>query len=125
MKDKLVNLKVAKLAKEKKFSWGCNNTFDEVYGDNSGKLVPSYDINEYCNKYGKTDTYITRPTQSLLQKWLREKHNIHMYVIPNEDYTKYKVYVYQNSYRTVEYKYYNTYEQALEKGLEQGLKLIN
>ena len=47
-----------------------------------------------------------------------------MYVVHNEDYTKYKVYVHKASYLTVKYEYYNTYEQALEKGLEQGLKLI-
>ena len=125
MKDKLVTLKVAKLAKDKKFNWSCNNTFGRIYGDNNGKLAAHYNINEWCNKYSKTDTYITRPTQTLLKKWLREKHNIHMHVVPNSDYTLYKVYVHKASYLTVKYAYYDTYEQALEIGLKQGLKLVN
>ena len=125
MKDKLASFKVAKLAKEKKFIWGCSNIFDVIYGDDSGKFISHYSINGSCNKYGKTDTYITRPTQSLLQRWLREKHNIHINVTPSADYTAYKAFVHKASYLTVKYEYYNTYEQALEKGLEEGLKLIN
>ena len=58
----------------------------------------------------------------LLQKWLRDEHRI--IVIPTEDSGKY-ICFYKSSetiyFTTVNFK---TYEQALEKGLTEAMKLI-
>jgi hypothetical protein len=68
------------------------------------------------------------PTQSVLQKWLREEHNISVIV----DFKLKKHPVLQYSPKTYDVKNYHihggelyeTYEEALEKGLQKGLKLI-
>lgn len=68
------------------------------------------------------------PLQSRLQSWLRETHEIHVEIISK----KYKTKVATCIPRTFKYiingtyslTVYNTYEEALEEGLLQGLKLI-
>lgn len=72
------------------------------------------------------------PTQSLLQKWLREEHNIHIQLHYD---CKYKYWEFRNfilsKYIDKEHNKvyfecigYNTYEEALEAGLQEALKLI-
>jgi len=66
------------------------------------------------------------PTQSLLQKWLREVHNIHI-DIPYMDEVLifgYKITTIANNTEVVEIYKYNLYEEALEIGLQEALKLI-
>lgn len=74
-------------------------------------------------------------TQSLLQKWLREKHNIDITIITNwnKEIKSYRVglsYILNNkieiwfSRKDTEILEYKTYEEALEIGLYQGLKLV-
>ena len=74
-------------------------------------------------------TYV--PTQALLQKWLREKHGIH--VTPRESYafdktleyvcTVNDTYVSHNN-PTLPINRFPSWEEALEIGLQEGLKLI-
>ena len=87
----------------------------------------------------RDDNYAYAPTQSLLQKWIREVHNIHINIttinLYRGDTVKfggYRVYIASNI-PTIEYeinsdKYYNdafdTYEEALEDGLFETLKII-
>jgi hypothetical protein len=73
---------------------------------------------------------MSAPTQSLLQKWLREVHNIDVWVnkIGSTNEKKYYFNVMVNN------KFVNTtnsnsktflkYEEALEVGLQEALKLI-
>jgi hypothetical protein len=102
MKDELVTIETAKLAKEKGFS-------SESY------LEPS----NYC---------IT-PTQSLLQRWLREVHNIHVEIwfdntqLDGFPYL-YEIYNQQNQEGDINGHYFDNYEEALEEGLQEALKLI-
>jgi len=78
-------------------------------------------------------------TQSLLQKWLREVHNIYVesYHDLTSDGTKIQFYTSwgflqqkdKNGNQNVngwydEYDNWKTYEEALEKGLQEALKLI-
>ena len=69
-------------------------------------------------------------TQSLLQKWLREEHNIHIGVELIEDGWIVQIFniEFQKTEADVEfdeyYSGYKTYEEALEKGLQESLKLI-
>ena len=61
------------------------------------------------------------PTQSLLQKWFREEHGIDVYCMPVGD-DSYKWYNNIASHNPV---LTGTYEEALEVGLQEALKLIN
>lgn len=76
---------------------------------------------------GDLDIDYPRPTQSLLQKWLREIHDIHI-GMTFFDAKKWKEPL--DSYWECRLHYNNavvsgsTYEEALEKGLQEALKLI-
>jgi len=70
-----------------------------------------------------------RPTQSLLQKWLREKHKIFITIETIlKDYKLihcYDIILVSDSIETINnVKRFNRYEDALEAGLVEGLKLI-
>jgi hypothetical protein len=106
MKEELITFETAKLAKEKGFDLN-GHTNDEV-----------------------------SPTQSLLQKWLREVHkiNVESNYLPNipgyrclfvpmtdkismeEKYKLFSKYYGRNTH--------DSYEEALEEGLQEALKLI-
>ena len=71
------------------------------------------------------------PTLSGAQRWLKEKHRIHVYVVPNR----------YNNFRVIDYKLFiwdfhvelnkidggvfKTYYEALEEGLKIGVEKIN
>ena len=108
MEDTLITFETAKLAKEKGFEF---------------KIVWEY-ILGFKNNHER-DKYL--PTQSLLAKWLREKHNIIVLV----DYEGIDGYYYKYYYYINEVKKYNasdknyiTFEEAYEIGLQEALKLI-
>ena len=111
MEDTLIGPEVAKLAKEKGFNAICRH----AYKDNNN--IPINFDNGCCYDI-LSEHYTICPTQSLLQKWLREKHNIDIYCIPCEtqlgDITLWKS----------DDTFVGTYEEALEVGLIKGLKLI-
>ena len=101
----------AKLAKEKGFNIGNDNS--ESYNeDGSVTKAGNQNYDEICY----------RVTQSLLQKWLREEHGIILEV-------KYlvKPNVWIPLLPLIEDIFFfdgGTYEQALEEGLQEALKLI-
>ena len=75
-------------------------------------------------------TYPNAPTQSLLQRWLREVHKNEVYVVPYSVTNGHKMIGGEGFYEVVidkaatTWSGYNTYEQALEVGLFEALKLI-
>jgi len=79
----------------------------------------------YLLSYGKkNEDYIML---CLMQKWLREKHGVHVEAC----YNPYSELIYMYEYKINEKDiffnssdYFKTYEEALQKGLEEGLKLI-
>lgn len=105
MRAELITLKTAKLAKEKGFK---NILFEDDLGG---------------------DVF---PTQSLLQRWLREKHNIHIKIhSSNSDRFSYEIYkmiirdaINETSKHLHNKISFNTYEEVLEEGLQKALKLI-
>jgi hypothetical protein len=129
MKEELITLETAKLAKEKGFDLkfchtGWHGDFGDLVGDNYPFLgTYSYLTSIHCNN--KDEHQIQRPTQSLLQKWLRDIHGIHLTPtsISQESWqchiTK-KGDVLGKNY--IEDAY--SYEEALEDGLKEALKLI-
>lgn len=120
MEDELITYETAKLAKEKGFNIKTKYRF--FY--NSALTTTE----EYV---GYKELYYA-PTQSLLQKWLREKHN--MLVIAKHYKDNWYEYVIQNCIITDDGRVWGkdiesdknetTYEQALEEGLCEALKLI-
>jgi hypothetical protein len=135
MTDQLISFETAKLAKEKGFDIG---SFNYGYLINKGRLSTfegsyNFNIGQYDN------CYISAPTQSLLQKWLREIHNFficikcdgkskfdfHGYPLNEETWTgqRDKEYGFGPEIGAKPYRF-NSYEEALEIGLQEALKLI-
>ena len=78
------------------------------------------------NNIDREDSEVLASTQSLLQKWLREIHNIHVeisYDIDNEFGGDYIVIV-RTIDRVLTFDNQKIYEDALEIGLQESLKLI-
>lgn len=104
MKEELITLKTARIAKEKGFINEENMMLDDLNNTH----------------------FIEIPTQSLLQKWLREVHKLWI----NCFYTKSGKYCYiihninDDGLDHSDY-IFNSYENALEEGLFESLKLIN
>ena len=138
LKEQLISFETAKLAKEKEF-----RAETGYYYDVSGKLHERTIITsstDTCLDIFYTDLLdddiyfnrITAPTQSLLQKWLREIHNIHFEIKPifgvKDNLKPYHISVMKNpSGKGFEYKIVgslDTYEETLEIGLQEALKLI-
>lgn len=139
MKEQLITFDTAKLAKEKGFKLQSNpfGYITKFYNHNTGTLL-SY------GRTGKTDlskAYYA-PTQSLLQKWLREIGDIYVSINTLTEFRTYSddpgddEYIPVHKFRIIKnidnFKYdviewsdsYKTYEDALEKGLQEALKLI-
>ena len=129
MKEELISFETAKLAKKKGFTANCENVY---YGDIQNKLkvlvvvtdgmAAKNSVTESNLETGIEPEPFEAPTQSLLQKWLREKHNLNVTVdIENEIY---KSYVRKGLWNPVAYGMSNDYEKAFEAGLKSALELI-
>jgi hypothetical protein len=131
MKEQLITFDTAKLAKEKEF----DIIVDYIYGMQN---IPQTEVyNDATYKLYK-DRLFLAPTQSLLQKWLRDKHGIHIQVYVMEAWlntgNEMEVYFEVNLKTTNNLKgisnvksnmlQFKAYEEALEKGLQEALKLI-
>lgn len=125
MELQLISLETAKLAKEK----GVNLKHDLYYCPQYDKGLLDYDygVSSNIDKNGY-DSYPAY-TQSLLQMWLRQDHNIHVEVWfdnAQDDgfpYT-YEVYKQDNSEIELDGMYSDSYEEAFEHALKRGLELI-
>lgn len=85
---------------------------------------------DFPNKSSQNDYQGERPTQSLLQKWLRDEHKIDIMIEPCTDIdSKEHFYemtlVYDWSEEDSSDGSFYSYEDALEDGLLEALKLIN
>ena len=143
MEEQLISYETAKLAKEKGFD-------EKVYReyDKSGYLrCTSKSADVVLGPYDELlkSTEYPAPTQSLLQRWLREVHNCFIDILPHRDGdSKNKRWKSKKDvFWSVEVDYYGkdfeieltddadftqhfnkSYEEALEIGLYQALKLI-
>jgi hypothetical protein len=133
MNDQLVSFETAKLAKEKGFDEEVICIFNPI------KKNRIYLRKNVIYKGGikvNLGTTIGCSTQSLLQRWLREKHNIHVssecnfsgwfWNIEKTDGTYIKLFdLFVDGHKAnTENGHYKTYEEALEIGLQEALKLI-
>jgi len=121
MKDELITFVTAKLAKEKGFDVPAFT----VYANNG-----TFSTDETAYNFNSRTGY-SAPTQSLLQRWLREKHNIEFISMCGggeagiEKWYKFTIpSCYTPNKKNGASLTSTTYEQALEKGLVEALKLI-
>ena len=125
MEDTRVTFETAKLAKEKGFPQEPNKLKIPYYnykGEFKG------DVKDWLRKYlRKEDTSdvesVSAPTQSLLAKWLREEHNIHLIAYKNINIDGYD-WCYITTDGITNINSYKTYEEAYEIGLQEALKYI-
>ena len=117
MKNQLISFETARLAKEKEFNVTCRSMYNK-----SGKS-----FYEKEGWYWGAPNQFVAPTQSLLQRWLREKHTLIVYCLPKI--TPTNDFVWYTNFNIKESKKswancYSTYEDALEVALLEALKLI-
>jgi len=132
MKEEIITFETAKLAKDSGFQIPCKSKFVVL----KTKIVEK--TNSTHNANSKKDNVYARPTQTLLQKWLREKHNIYAKTHPvyKNGKVMYEFIIFLLNKRLGEYGFKNLMsiniepyywemdEEALEKALQEGLKLI-
>jgi hypothetical protein len=131
MKENLIRFETAVLAKEQGFNIPVKKIYNEVKNltkgiNGAGKPVKN-------SEWGNRECY-SAPTQALLQKWLRELH-----IIVVNAYANASGYCWESHCTPErggsciadseisgpnESGCWDTYEQALEKGLFEALKLI-
>jgi hypothetical protein len=119
MKEQLISLETAKLADKKYPNTDPCYTYSK-YG------LDEYELKKYNSRvYQGADPIYLAPTQSLLQKWLREKHDINVIVfLDSYSKNKFNVTVYIGYEDKGGFRGYDTYEDALEEGLKQALKRV-
>ena len=128
MKKQPISFETAKLAKEKEFD--IKTTHYYLVDEKKHILNISKEYSIEGLNWNVRSTRISAPTQSLLQKWLREVHDIDISIRLNQFGYGYMYAI--NNIKSCEniielkggpnYKW--TYEEALEVGLQEALKLI-
>lgn len=136
--EELISIDTAIIAKDKGFDWPTPGCYV-----NPPKWVLSR--HGHIQNYNKFAGSMSAPTQSFLQRWLREEHLIHVFISfrPNtklwdsyandlrmngEEYVKHRslkdFFELQKRQRNGEVPTYDSYEKALEAGLVSGLGLV-
>lgn len=131
MTDTIISFETAKLAKEKGFNCECrayynnkkNRIHDVVRKDYNGViLVEAQDFSKI--------NYYSAPTQALIQKWLREEQGLYVEVNVSSEYSTNEIWedsfyvdIKKEGFFSEEWEL-DSYENALEKGLIEALKLI-
>jgi len=141
MEDQIIEFETAKLAKEKGFDIECRNFWrtpvvrkfekgEAVYIDREPQLGSDSDSMSYYEVSYKD--FYQAPTQSLLQRWLREKYGLSINCIPSFDERKLwwvqvePLYTLNSNGDFWESKIdeFETFEEALEEGLRHALMII-
>lgn len=127
MKDELITYDTAVLAKTKGF-----NELTWFFSPVKSEVIPHPGVYEVSSvrKHNNIDDWLAIPTQSLLQRWLREMHHIQVTAAPYQKVHETEpgfhwLYGYQVWKKDVTgADEFYTYESALEAGLQTALKLI-
>lgn len=135
-KEDYVSLEVAKLLKEKGFDYATL-----YYYEKNGKLgMMNLDAQSQMRKHGYMNDIYPRPTLYEAAKWLRNKHKLHIDVgmcgdyatdadgnkVAEWDFWTFDIYYTENfSHHIFDcFGQYDTYEEALNEGILEVLKLI-
>ena len=125
MEERLISFETAVLAKEKGFKIPTPVMYkgnEKSYGHNNEWGI---DEQRLDGKFPYTNQqWYSIPTQSGLQKWLREKHNIHLIAYKNINIDGYD-WCFITTDGITNINSYKTYEEALEVGLQEALNFIN
>jgi hypothetical protein len=129
MTEEFVTLETAKLLKEKGFKEDVFTFYEVDCVEGDMILSETYDESENFNE--KNDC-LSAPSQSLAQKWLRETKNIHICVYNCACGYGYEISKADNGTHITSSTYegtndggeWDTYEEALEAGIKECLKLI-
>lgn len=117
MEDTIIEYETAKLAKTKGFDIICSYLYE-----NEKDIVYTTHKNSGLNKH---HDWYSAPTQSLLQKWLREEYGL---LVEIGYYNKeFLIDIFKKDDETFHFDYMHTtpvYELSLEIGLKEALKLI-
>ena len=129
IEEQFVSFDTAKMLKEAGFDVPCTSQYSE------GKSIWYVG---YPDNFNQDDFGYSRPTQALAARWLREAHGIH--VSSNifmdsandadgnivDEWTFWSFDLFDNSGRIIEESddRYDSYEEALEAGLKEAVKLI-
>lgn len=126
MEEQLISFETAKLAKEKGFGGKELTTLNGYFRGGILCNIPCNNKSDFCH-----EDEFSAPTQSLLQKWLREIYNIHIivYIMENSNGSVYydfglKQVINWLTDKSSKPREFLTYEEALEVGLQKALKLI-
>jgi hypothetical protein len=142
MEDQLVSLETAKLAKEKGFNIQCREGYYETEehtleigrgGDCNFPYQAPRVLSKSCQD-NYTKIIAEAPTKSLLQKWLREVHNIIVEVWFDETQTDGFPWLIgsilvenvciNDENHSLFGTYFDNYEEALEIGLKEAVNLV-
>ena len=129
IEEEYISFETAKLAKEK----GFNEEISTLYKNGIFKHHKQHHSNNpFISNMGMTDNCCSAPTQSLLARWLREVHNmcVEVYstgygfiwcICDTDSGTDRR---FSNETGSNDSGAWDTYEDAMEAGLQEALRLI-
>jgi len=134
MKDKIISLEIAESAYKKGFSdKHCRHCYRNYYAEKYFEGVPEEERGYTLQVYhrgiynGENPLYLA-PTQRSLQMWLIDEYNFVVYIVPienDDENIEYESHIYMPGAVVLgNYEKFYTYEDALEKGLLETLKLL-
>jgi hypothetical protein len=124
--DQIISFQTAKLAKEK--------GFNETYFHRLGKVYYTHDGKLDFESVGLQKHSCKATSQTVLKKWLREKFNLELWVIPVSYNENYMVKGYKRVDKRIPLmdkapelfvnEFSSSEEEALELGLQEALKTL-
>lgn len=127
MTEQIVKFETAKLAQEKGF-----DVFSK-FGQDISLFTKDGEHTYYANYgfmySGLSDGYIPAPTQSIMQRWLRENHDIDVWAKPfilenmEKEYLGFINFL-PNASNGKNYTTHKTYEEAIEFGIQKALESL-
>ena len=130
MTEELVTLETAKVLKEKGFKEDVSVFYELVCEEGSYEyeLFESYD----AQNYNASVYSFSAPTQYIVQKWLRETKNMHVCIYRSASGYGYDISKADNGTHITDGIFdgpndggqWDTYEEALEVGIQEALKLV-
>ena len=125
IEEQFVSFDTAKMLKEAGFDVPCTSQYTE------GKCI--WNVGYPCN-FNQDEFGYSRPTQALAARWLREVHHLNVYAcfdyVCFDDGERKWFFMRENTmindYTSVYCSIisYDSYEEALEAGLQEAIKLI-
>ena len=118
------------MAKRAGFSVGSLHHYEEgifkLPSNNNAPIKYAQQLDNTCpsNDEHIAESWWEAPTQCLLQKWLRENYKIHIMVNFDYRHNSYFVEIIFNDDHIIIKDSDETYEDALEYGLQESLKLL-